>query len=249
MRKLLFFVLVLLFDVAAMYAQTNEITSTDENTEMGTVYYSVEDVYPFGVGLAVSFKGGVNTLDSPGGVKNGYVFTAMPDIGAQVYVPFGTENNMGLLLDLAYITYPYQFKLYKDENVTWVDKLSYFSIAPNFHISGFLFGFNFGFPMAANSENGDVAENPYKYNYEKDNMKFLMDVHIGALIPLLKSDLGRLNLYIQAEYALSKIFDPDLQTISDVNLGYQEFNIQPAAIKFGLSYIFNTGLMRKTKTN
>ncbi len=248
MKKLFFLLIIPFLVVAVMNAQTDETTASNE-TQSGTVYYSNEDVYPFGVGLAFAFKGGVNTLDSPGGVKNAYVFHAMPDIGAQVYVPFGTENNMALLLDLAYLTYPYKFKLYGNEDVNWVDKLNYFVIAPNFHISGFMFGLNLGFPMAANSDNGDVADNPFKYDFEKDNMKFLLDIHIGALIPLIKSDLGRLNLYIQAEYALSKVFENDLVTDRPNSSDKQTFNIQPAAIKFGLSYIFNTGLMRKVKTN
>ena len=241
---------MLLFLVAALLMTFNLLIAQDANGSVPTnqsneIEYPPADYYPFGVGLTMSFKGGVNTLDSPSGVKNGYLFTAMPDIGAQVYVPFGTENNMGIVLDLAYISFPYKFKLYGNEDVNWVDKLSYFSIAPNFHISGFMFGFNLGIPMAANSDNSTTDGNKFVYDYEKDNMKFLVDIHIGALIPLVKSDFGRLNLYIQVEYALSQVFEDDLVTVSDVGAGNQEFNIQPAALKFGLSYIFNTGLMQK----
>jgi hypothetical protein len=244
MKTLVLFCAAFLLTFNLLIAQDAN-TSTPSNQQVENEY-SPADYYPFGVGLAFAFKGGVNVLDSPGGVKNGYVFTAMPDIGAQVYVPFGTDNNMGIVLDLAYITYPYKFKLYSDEDVNWVDKLSYFTIAPNFHISGFMFGFNLGIPMAAESDNKTTDGNKFKYDYEKDNMKFLVDVHIGALIPLVKSDFGRLNLYIQAEYALSDVFENDLVTQSDIHPNAtQDFNIQPAALKFGLSYIFNTGLMQK----
>lgn len=237
MKKILFIIvavsLYFIVSGAELFAQDTGNQSTETK-------YTARDIYPFGVGLAISFKGGVNTMDPPDGVKNDYVFTAMPDIGAQVYLPFGTENNMGIVFDLAYLSFPYKFKLYGQEDVNWTDKVSYFAIAPNFHISGFLIGFNFGFPLAAASDN-NVAGNSYTYNYQKDNMKFIIDAHIGALIPLINTETGRFNLLIQAEYPLSDIFENDLVT----NNTKEAFNVQPVAIKFGLSYIFNTSLLQK----
>lgn len=242
MKKTALFFAVLILG----FVLTNSpMLAQDEGTATETMHYTAQDIYPFGIGLAVSFKGGVNTQDSPGGVKNAYVFTGMPDIGAQIYVPFQTENNMGIILDLAYISYPYKFKLYGNEDVNWVDKVTYFAIAPNFHISGFFVGFNFDIPLDAKTDN-NIDGNKFIYDYEKENMNFMIDAHIGGLIPIVNTETGRLNIYIQAEYALSKVFNNDISTPSDVNEGsLQTFNTQPAAIKFGLSYIFNTGLMQK----
>jgi len=234
-------ILLIIVSVSLYFVISNaELFAQDKGNQSTETKYTAMDIYPFGVGLAISFKGGVNTMDPPDGVKNDYVFTAMPDIGAQVYLPFGTENNMGIVFDLAYLSFPYKFKLYGQEDVNWLDKVSYFAIAPNFHLSGFMIGFNFCLPLAASSDN-NVAGNSYTYNYQKDNMKFIIDAHIGALIPLINTETGRFNLLIQAEYALSDIFENDLITKNP----QQEFNIQPVAIKFGLSYIFNTSLLQK----
>ncbi|GEM_PF-1070500 len=239
MNRILFILLAFAMSANMLMAQGGK--HSDNEYSDAAIEYPASDYYPFGVGLAFAFKGGVNTLDSPKGVKNGYVFTSMPDIGAQVFVPFGTDNNLGFLLDLAYVSYPYKFKLYGDEDVNWVDKLSYFTIAPNFHISGFIFGVNIGIPMAAESDNATTTGNTYTYLYAKESMKTMIDIHIGALIPLVKTNFGRLNLLIQGEYALSDAFSPDLLTMNK----FQKFNIQPAAIKFGLSYIFNTELLQR----
>ena len=70
-------------------------------------------------------------------------------------------------------------------------------------------------------------------------MNTYIDVHFGGLIPVYKDNFGRVNLYVQGEYALSEVF------ANKVNSNYPGFNIQPAAIKIGISYIFNTNLLRK----
>ncbi len=195
-------------------------------------YIPSKDIYPFGFGMFVAGKAAVNTQDPPNGIKNGMAINSMPDLGLQVYVPFGGESNIGATLDLAYIGYSYQFKIYNNESVNWVDKLSYFSISPNFHLSGFLLCFYFGFPLLAES-GGSV------YSLNSNNMNTYIDVHFGGLIPVYKDNFGRVNLYVQGEYALSEVF------ANKVNSNYPGFNIQPAAIKIGISYIFNTNLLRK----
>jgi hypothetical protein len=195
-------------------------------------YVPSKDIFPFGFGMFVAGKAGVNTLDSPEGIKNGMSINGMPDIGLQVYVPFGGESNIGATLDMAYISYSYKFKLYGNETINWIDKISYFSISPNFHLSGFLLGFNFGFPMSA--ESGTSS-----YLFNTANMNTWIDVHFGGLIPVYKDNFGRVNLYIQGEYALSEVF------ANKVGYNSIPFNIQPAALKIGISYIFNTKLLRK----
>lgn len=232
------FVCVIL-SISMLSAQESDVVKEETNeTE-----YTAEEVYPLGVGLFIAATGGVNTLDSPDGVKNGFVFSTMPDFGAQVYIPFGSVSNLGAVIDFAYISYAYQFKLYSDNSIKWDDRVSYFTIAPNFHFSGLLFGFNFGIPLAAETGN-DVEGNPYNYEYKKDNMNFLVDIHLGALIPVYKDNFGRVNLYVQGEYGLSQVFTNDI-VAPMTGGGTQTFNIQPAAVKLGLSYIFNTGLMQK----
>jgi len=82
------------------------------------------------------------------------------------------------------------------------------------------------------------------YKYEKDNLNSLIDFHVGGLIPVYADDFGRLNLYIQAEYTMNKLFSKDLEMKYPTE-NTQNFNIQPAGLKMGLSYIINTGLMQK----
>lgn len=229
MRKALLLLVGVIFIVNILHSQESQ--------------YSAAEIYPLGAGLFVAGKAGVNTLDSPDGVKNGYVFNSMPDLGLQVYIPFGSETNLGATIDFAYLNHQYLFKLYGNEDVNWKDELAYFAISPNIHISGFLIGMNFGFPLSAKSEN-DIEENEFTYEYDKDNLNTLIDFHLGGLIPVYADDFGRLNLYIQAEYAISKLFNNDLTT-KHLSENTQKFNIQPAGLKMGLSYIINTGLMQK----
>lgn len=217
MNKLILLILGILFTF-------NQVFAVD--------YVPSKDIFPFGFGLFVAGKAGVNTLDSPEGIKNGMSINGMPDIGLQVYVPFGGESNIGATLDMAYLAYSYKFKVYKNESVNWTDNISYFSISPNFHLSGFILGFNFGFPISAESGTSN-------YFFNTANMNTWIDVHFGGLIPVYKDNFGRVNLYIQGEYALSEVFT------NKVDYNSIPFNIQPAALKIGISYIFNTKLLRK----
>jgi hypothetical protein len=223
MKKLILLTLGIIITFNPMFAQE---------------YIPSKDIYPFGFGMFVAGKAAVNTQDSPNGIKNGMSINGMPDIGLQVYVPFGGETNIGATLDFAYLAYSYKFRITGQESTNyWTDKLSYFSISPNFHLSGFLLGFNFGFPLSAEGN----SQNPYYLNYNSINMNTYIDVHFGGLIPVYKDNFGRVNLYIQGEYALSEVF------VNKVNFSstYSSFNIQPAALKIGISYIFNTKLLRK----
>jgi hypothetical protein len=229
MKKQFLAIIALILSSSFLYSQATKFTA--------------DEVYPFGAGLFVAAKAGVNTLDSPDGIKNAYTFSSMPDIGAQIYVPFGTETNLGATLDFAYLNHGYKMHVWNDKEDNWSDKLSYFSISPNIHISGFLIGMNIGIPLSASS---DIAANhKYFYEYSSDSLGLMLDIHVGALVPIVKTEFGRLNLYVQAEYPLSGVFKNDLVFSNPSVSTTKSFNIQPVALKFGLSYIFNTGLLQK----
>ena len=206
--------------------------------------FTPDEVYPFGVGLFVAAKGGVNTMDSPDGIKNGFSFGSMPDIGAQLYVPFGLTSNLGATLELGYISFMYKFREYNNEQNSWGDKCGFFTISPNVHISGFIIGFNLGIPVSASSGN-NISGNKYTYDYKTDNLGFLVDIHVGGLIPLYKDETGRLNLIIQGEYPFSAFFKNNLAFDNSSVSRTPTFNVQPVALKLGLSYIYNSKLLQK----
>ncbi|MFP4528133.1 MAG: hypothetical protein ACLFQX_06260, partial [Candidatus Kapaibacterium sp.] len=107
--------------------------------------------YPFGVGAYVAASGGVNAADVPQGIKNGFMISPMPNIGAQAYIPLSETAKSGLLAEISYSTYAFELKFSGNEDVAWDNSFNYLTFAPYFHISGFVVGVNFGLPMGGES--------------------------------------------------------------------------------------------------
>ncbi len=210
MRKVIFLLLFLL--AIPLLADDTEEQSTKEFLKIG----------PF-----ITGKGGVNTIDPPQGIKNGFAVVPLPDFGLSTLIPFTPNGQTGALIDLSYSSYAYKLKIYNNEDINWVEKFSYFSIGPNFYFSGFTVGINFGFPMG-----GTISESKLQsqLDIKSDDMAMLLELKLGAMLEIVKTPAGIFNFIIQGGYYLSGLYKSE-------NI---KFNPQPAQLSLGLNFLFNT---------
>lgn len=207
--KKYFVILVIMFSAISLNAQEN---------------------FPISAGLFVSLKGGVNAADIPKGIKNGFSFNTMPDIGANFYLPLAEKNKIGLTFDLSYNSYFFQMKYTGFEDNPWILQSNYFTISPSLDLYGFILGFNFCIPLGLSSDKDAIND-----KLDKEHLNFATELKLGGLIPVFYNETGRLNIIIIAGYFLTGQFDdgkyaPGLRT---------DFNTHPASLSFGLNYMFN----------
>lgn len=179
------------------------------------------------IGPFITGKGGVNTIDPPQGIKNGFAVVPMPDFGVSVLIPFAPNGQTGALIDLAYSSYGYQLKLYGNEDVNWVERFSFFNIGPNFYFSGFTVGLNLGFPIG-----GKISESKLRpsADIKSEDMAMMLELKIGAMLEMVNTSAGSLNFIIQGGYTLSGLYKAESL----------KFNPQPAQLSLGLNFLFNT---------
>lgn len=186
--------------------------------------------YPFGVGPFIFAKAGVNAADVREGIKNGVAMSPLPDFGVTGYIPFNEESKIGATIDIAYSTYAYQKKLHGDEGNPWIDKFHYFTISPSIHVWGFLLGLGLGIPLGGEYDKQNLE-------LKSDYMSFMVELRIGAMIPIVESDFGRLNILIMGGYFLTGQFTE--QFAKSGYIGGEGFNTHPASLGLGINYIFN----------
>lgn len=177
--------------------------------------------YPISIGIELGYKAGINAADVPQGTKNGVSFADLPDFGLQGYLPFQGDNNMGVLGNLGYYTFPYKFT-FEGNNSEIKYNFRYIAFGLDFYLSGFTIGLNYGFPSAAKIEDKDL---------NTDLLANLFEFRLGGHIPMLYTDFGRLNFNIKASYFISGQYN-------DNNI-LQGKNTNPASLSFGVSFLFD----------
>jgi len=177
--------------------------------------------HPMSVGLEIGYKAGINAAEVPEGTKNGVSFASMPDFGVQFYMPFQGQNYMGLLANIGYYTFPYKFT-FENTNAELKYNTSYIGLGADFYVSGFTVGVNYGFPSAATIGDADL---------NTETLAGAFEFRLGAHIPMMVTSSGRLNLNIRASYFVTGQFN-ESKLIGGKNTN-------PAALMFGLSYLFN----------
>ena len=202
-----------------------------------TFVNNAQEIYPMGIGPSLSYSIGVNANDVPKGRKNGLAFSNVPDIGVNYYLPFTENANLGLSLDLSYVTYSYQMKNYFT-NSPYNFYFHSFEINPNFYFSGFTFGFNMNIPLSAEIDNGeDISE----------SVSTTFGVKIGGILPIYWNETGRINLIIEGNYNFTGIYSdyPNNDPMSKYappnppNTQNSSLNPRNASLSIGFSYLFN----------
>jgi hypothetical protein len=214
MKKILLYCLVAVLGFMTLNAQ--KTTNETEN-------------FPMSVGPFLTGKAGVNTSDVPQGTKNGFTINGMPDLGITAYFPFAKNGKFGATLDLAYSNLAYDLKEYGNESNKSTLTYSYFTIAPNVHIFGFLLGLGINIPLDMK-----VDQN-YATAIEKEFLGTVIDFRLGGMVPLFENETGRLNLIINGAIALTgTLNESKLPALYD-----KAYNPKPASLSVGFSYLFN----------
>ena len=202
-----------------------------------------ERYFPPALGPTFAYKGGVNGFTNPQGRKNGIAINNIPDVGVTAYIPLDFIFNLGLYLDLMYNTNTFLMQY----NFSGIDndyankdrmRFSYFSISPTFNHAGFTVGFNLGIPVSADWEG---------FNIPASKLNKLMEIKAGYSYPIYFDEIGRLNLFINASYALNGVYknfkqDDPLKNIvlavpPQIITNY--YNPRPAGIQIGVNFLFN----------
>ncbi|MBI3259384.1 MAG: hypothetical protein HYZ54_07935 [Ignavibacteriae bacterium] len=198
-----------------------------------------QDIDPLAVGVFIAGKGSMNLSKTQTGIENGFVVAPLSDFGVTGYIPVSKRKNMGVLLDLGLSSYSYSQKPTSnvtDDN-TITHKFNYFTIGPSFTASYITFGFNLGLPMGVSRKNGSGSEvstiDPFKvltinepkvdtivYSDVKDNLQPILEIRVGTIIPIVKTSLGRLNVFANVGYMMSNLIKDEhfrLSSLKDTN--------------------------------
>jgi hypothetical protein len=203
-----------------------------------------EKYFPPSIGPTMAYCASVNGFTNPQGRKNGFALNNIPDAGITLYLPLDYIYNLGLYFDFQYTTSTYLMKYGYDgakEEYSIKDRMrfSYFSISPSFSHAGFMLGFSYKIPVSADWEGVTIG---------KGKLENIFEIKAGYTYPLYNDEVGRLNVFLNASYALSGIYkdfknDDPLRTIvpsTDANqIITNYYNPRPATIQLGFSFLFN----------
>ncbi|HBB24631.1 MAG TPA: hypothetical protein DCZ59_00010 [Bacteroidetes bacterium] len=186
------------------------------------------------VGPAVGVKGTVNTVAPGTGLKTGFAFNSMPDLGLTTRVMFDKDMGIGFLLDVemtgyAYVMRPENEDFATDAN-TFVSRHSYINIAPAFYLGGLTLGVGILLPNGLTTKSIDGNNELAIVGTQASPV---LEARIGAMIPLVRSSGGDLNLTIRGSYMLGGHFT------DKVNYVLNSSNPQSAGLSLGLNYLFS----------
>lgn len=188
------------------------------------------------VGPSVAVRGTVNTADPGNGLKTGFGFNSMPDLGLTTRVLFSSESSLGITLDIdatgySYIMRPENEDLASDAN-TYRMHHSCITIAPSLYLSGLQLGIGYSL---FNGQTGKTLDDRQTWT-PGTQASSVLEARIGAMVPVMRSKTGDLNLIIRASYMLDGHYTTDVQTYP---LAINTTNPQSAGVSLGLNYIFH----------
>jgi hypothetical protein len=118
------------------------------------------------------------------------------------------------------------------------DRINYFAITPGIKISMFHFGLNIGLPLGGTHITPDSTSD---YSSEdKENLILMIEPRIGAIFPLMDSEIGWLGLTLNAGYSLSSAIKKANAQGQTVDSPYQF-----ATLHAGLTWQFALGGSRR----
>lgn len=202
-----------------------------------------EQYYPPALGPVIGHKAGVNAFPNPLGRKNGIAVNNIPDFGASLYVPLDFVYNIGMYVDLTFNTNTFLMRYnFNAAQEDYFDndrmQFSYLCLSPVFNHAGFMIGFNFGIPVAANWKGINIATS---------KLKNIIEIKFGYNYPVYFDDVGRLNLFANISYSLNGIFtdfskdDPLKHAVPAISpqIITNYYNPRPAGIQIGVNFLFN----------
>jgi len=215
---------------------------------------AVTEPYTLGVGVKVGFYGGGITTQNAEGRKVNPDFWAFPAFGGAIYAPFGAGSSLAGQLDIGVSTNGTRTRPYEmyDGKKNWagyfIERNTFFTLAPQVNFGGFLIGVGLNFPMSGKRWHPENSDNVYTVDRELFK-SMIMDVRVGSSIPVWQSKLGKLTVDLSARYMFSGLYKDDQyiygHPTTSLGLrpsGYataETINFVPADIHLGVSYLFN----------
>lgn len=182
--------------------------------------------------------GAVNAGTVPTGSKTNYKFAW--GLGVASEVPMA--KNISVEGEIGYDARSISFFKQDDENFKFDYTFNYFAVRPSIMLSDFKLGVGIGVPLGYSITTQLGANQPSATTSGgASGMTLLFELRLGAIIPIIQSDNGRLNLVIDASYALSNIVtNGPLEYISpSANPTSTDNNGPLATAQLGLQYLFD----------
>ena len=182
-------------------------------------------------------------------------YDGIVDFGLSAFYPLNKNKDIAVLLEVCYANYAFRddgsnIRLNDSEYVRILDpdynyNTTFFNtinISPQIYLKGFTIGFDFGFFFPPDLINVSPSFR-YDYNYELQ-YPYLVNLKIGGIIPIYKTELGTLNILAKATTSLSYIGRSQIGFFD--NIGDDSFylkifydKIQIVSASVGLNYMFN----------
>ncbi len=175
------------------------------------------------LGIFLTGKGCVNTVEPPQGIKNDFQLSKLPDFGLKFSYKF-TGTDTKLFADVSYLSTFMKYKLYNNPTINWINEFHYVNIGLGFEFSSFLLSLNIGLPSSGKL--GITQGNSIEL--KKDEMNTMFQIRVGASIPIVQDVLGDLNFIVFADYFLVGVLKQD-----------SNYNPRIASLSIGLNYMFN----------
>lgn len=192
------------------------------------------------VGIYAGMKAGINGVEPPEGRKSALSFNGLPDFGITSYLPVSSSAQLAAIVDLGYSSYSFITKNAWGDlpDMEFVHNFSYLTLSPKFYFHSFMFGFKFGVPLAADIEGADV---------DTDQIDMMAEVVLGGMFPLYYDETGRFDIYIEASYMLTGLYDnfakddPLRNKIPEASFDpiTNDSNPRVASLTIGFNYMFN----------
>lgn len=152
------------------------------------------------------------------------------------------SKTFGVTLGLGYQSRPIYFR--DEQNADkgeWTYNLTYISIQPGIKFGSFMVGVDINMPNAATVDY--KATDPIAASSTTDipdsTLATVIDIRLGALIPLTQSTSSELNFFIQGAFGLTSAFKDQKFTAGD-NAG-DERTFPVGTLQGGLCYTFFLG--------
>lgn len=187
-------------------------------------YWTVDNSSAFQLGAYITGKGCINTVEPPQGIKNDFQLSKMPDFGAKFSYRFEGSSNTKIFADISYLSAYMKYKLYNNSSVNWTNEFHYINLGVGVEISSILVSINFGLPSSGKWE----ITQGLSLDLKTSDMSTMIQLRVGAAIPIVKDRIGDLNFLILADYFLVGALSQDLN-----------YNPRIASLSLGLNYMFN----------
>jgi len=192
------------------------------------------------LGPTLAVKGTVNTVAPGNGFKTGFALNNMPDIGLTTRIMLAKDMGIGLLLDVestgyGYIVRPENEDFANDSN-SYLTRHSYITIAPSLYLGGLTLGVGIMLPTNRTTKtvSGDELLGA---SIGEQQASPALEVRLGAMIPLIRSNSGDLTFNIRGTYMLGGHFVTEVQSYPLAFLPVS--NPQSASLSIGLTYLFH----------